>query len=420
MADTASTLIGAPQVPVKSPLGQPLDFDIRGLGRRLPRTEAPEGWVKKIARSREGKVWVGFFHLWNTDANGRRIRTKKEKTLGPASMAKHEAQEKLTEYITEYTGRLTSQGNSITTFSELWKAFCAVKSGQWSKKTKENLQCLFGKHVLPIVGNQPPREVTLTSLQLRLNKMADDGYRKSAVGQVRTYLKSCFEYAADEDLIEKSPARKLAMPNIQKKSCERFLSLDEIRALLSHASPREHVILRILAVCGLRPAEVLVLRIEDFEGSQLRIDEALKERQKGDARIGETKTAESDNYVPVPPDLEREIKTWIAGHPDRNDPRAFLFPSSSGTAFSVGNYLKRYLKPLAGKAGVRDLTHQAFRRTSSTHMQNHATVKDMQRHLRHTDPQTTLKHYAKVIPTSLRAAVAALDAQITGTLVKQK
>jgi integrase len=420
MADTASTLIGAAQVPAKSPLGQPLDFDIRGLGRRLPRTEAPEGWLKKIARSREGKVWVGFFHLWTTDANGRRVRTKKEKTLGPASMAKHEAQEKLTEYITEYTGRLTSQGNSITTFSELWKAFCAVKSGQWSKKTKENLQCLFAKHVLPIVGNQPPREVTLTSLQLLLNKMADRGYRKSAVGQVRTYLKSCFEYAADEDVIQKSPARKLAMPNIQKKSCERFLSLDEFRALLSHASPREHLVLRILGVCGLRPAEVLVLRIEDFEGSQLRIDEALKERQKGDARIGDTKTDESDNFVPVPPDLEREIKAWIAGHPDRNDARAFLFPSSSGTAFSVGNYLKRYLKPLAETAGVRDVTHQAFRRTSSTHMQNHATVKDMQRHLRHTDPQTTLKHYAKVIPTSLRAAVAALDAQITGTLVQPK
>jgi hypothetical protein len=270
MAETASKLVGAAQVPAKSSLGDPIDFDIKGLGRRLPRTEAPEGWVKKIERSREGKVWIGFFHLWTTDASGRRRRTKKEKTLGPASMAKHEAQEKLTKYITEYTGRLTSQGNSITSFSDLWRAFCAVKSGQWSKKTKENLQCLFAKHVLPNVGNQPPREVTLTSLQLLLNKMAEYGYRKSAVGQVRTYLKCCFEYAADEDLIQKSPARKLAMPNIRKKSCERFLSLDEFRALLSHASPREHLVLRILGVCGLRPAEVLVLRIEDFEGSQLR------------------------------------------------------------------------------------------------------------------------------------------------------
>jgi hypothetical protein len=160
--------------------------------------------------------------------------------------------------------------------------------------------------------------------------------------------------------------------------------------------------------------------VEDFEGTQLRIDEALKDRQKGDARIGDTKTDESDNFVPVPPDLEREVGAWIANHPNRNDPRAFLFPSSAGTAYSVGNYLKRYLKPLAEKAGLPDVTHQAFRRTSSTHMQNHATVRDMQRHLRHTDPQTTLKHYAKVIPESLRSAVAALDAQITGTPAEPK
>ena len=311
--------------------------------------------------------------------------------------------------------RCRNKASLFPRFSELWQTFCAVQSGQWSKKTKENLLCLFKKHMLPIIGQQSPREVTRTSLQLLLNQMAENRYSKSAVGQVRTYIKACFEYATDEDVIPKNPARKIAMPKIQKKSCERFLSIDEIRALLRIASPREHLVLRILSVCGLRPAEVLVLRIEDFEGTQLRIDEALKERQKGEDRIGETKTDESNNYVPAPPDLGREIAAWIAAHPGRSSPRAFLFPNAAGNAYSVGNYLKRYLKPLGKQAGIHDLTHQVFRHTSSTHMQNHATVKDMQRHLRHTDPQTTLKHYAKVIPTSLRAAVAALDAQITGT-----
>jgi integrase len=148
--------------------------------------------------------------------------------------------------------------------------------------------------------------------------MAEAGYGATAVGRVRTYIKACFEYAVDEDLVEKNPARKLVMPNIRKKSCERFLTVDELRAILACASPREHLVLRILAVCGLRPAEVLVLRLEDFEGAQLRIDEALKERQKGQDRIGTTKTAESDNYVPVPRDLAREIDLWIAGHPDRS------------------------------------------------------------------------------------------------------
>jgi len=421
MAENVAAPFGSGQPPKSdpTPLGEPVDFDIRGLGRRLPRTDAPEGWLKKVER-REGKVWVGFFHLWTTDANSRRVRTKKEKTLGPVSMPKHEAQQKLAGYIEEYTGRVTKQGSSIATFADLWKAFSAVKSGRWSKKTQEDSRYLFGKHVLPIIGSQTPRAVTLTSLQLLLNKLAEDGYRKSAVGQIRTYIKACFEYAMEEELIEKNPARKLVMPNIQKKSCERFLSLDELQALLSQASPREHLILRILAVCGLRAAEILVLRMEDFEGTQLRIDEALKERQRGEDRIGETKTAESDNYVPVPPDLGREIEEWIATRPDRDDARAFLFPSEAGRVFSVGNYLKRHLKPLADKAGVRNVTHQAFRRTSSTHMQNHATIKDMQRHLRHTDPQTTLNHYTKVIPESLRSAVAALDAQIIGAPVQRK
>lgn len=394
--------------------GPTRELAIQSVGPGLQRVEAPEGWVKKVERAREGKVWVGFFHVWETASDGQRVRRKKEKTLGPATKPKHEALNDLAEYIAEHTGKLAKQGESISTFAELWKAFCAVKSGQWSKKTRENLKCLFAKHVIPQIGSQRMHEMTLTPLQLLVNKLAEDGFSKSVVGQIRTYVKTCFEYAVDEDLIPKSPARKLVMPKIRKKPCERFLSVEEFRALLADAPPREHVILRIFAVCGLRPAEVLVLRIEDFEGSQLRIDEALKERQAGVDRIGDTKTDESDNFVPVPPDLQREIEVWIAGHPNRNDPRAFLFPSSSGTAFSVGNYLKQYLKPLAEKAGVRGVTHQAFRRTSSTHIQNHASVKDMQRHLRHTDPQTTLKHYAKVIPESLRAAVAALDAKITG------
>ena len=104
--------------------------------------------------------------------------------------------------------------------------------------------------------------------------------------------------------------------------------------------------MRILAVCGLRPGEALALRIDDFEGKQLRIDEALKERQLGEDRFGGTKTAESDSYVPVPPDLSREIAEWIANHPQRDNRRAFLFLNRKGTAFSVGNYLKKQLKSL--------------------------------------------------------------------------
>jgi Phage integrase, N-terminal SAM-like domain len=234
-------------------LVSPITVEIQSIGPSLPRVGAPEGWVKKVERAREGKVWVGYFHVWETALDGQRVRRKKEKTLGPATRPKHEALNDLAEYIAEHTGKLAKQGESISTFAELWKAFCAVKSGQWSKKTRENLKCLFAKHVIPQIGTQRMRDVTLTPLQLLVNKLAEDGFSKSVVGQIRTYVKTCFEYAVDEDLIPKSPAHKLVMPKIRKKPCERFLSVGEFRALLSDAPPREHVILRIFAVCGLRP-----------------------------------------------------------------------------------------------------------------------------------------------------------------------
>jgi hypothetical protein len=48
-----------PPSPESNILSEPVDFDVRRLGRRLPRIEAPEGWVKRIDRRRVGKVSVG-------------------------------------------------------------------------------------------------------------------------------------------------------------------------------------------------------------------------------------------------------------------------------------------------------------------------------------------------------------------------
>jgi hypothetical protein len=106
MADDGPIATDAARSP-RDPAQPPVSF-VRHVGSSLPRTAA-EGWVKKIDRPRRGKVWVGFFHLWTTAADGRRVRKLKEKTLGPALMPKHEAQKKLADYIEQYTGLLTKR-----------------------------------------------------------------------------------------------------------------------------------------------------------------------------------------------------------------------------------------------------------------------------------------------------------------------
>jgi hypothetical protein len=67
----------------------------------------------------------------------------------------------------------------------------------------------------------------------------------------------------------------------------------------------------------------------------------------------------------------------------------FSFPNSGGNASSVSNYLKRHLKPLGQQVGAHDLTQRC---SGALH------------------PRTC----------GLRGAIAALDAQITGTSINPK
>jgi integrase len=67
------------------------------------------------------------------------------------------------------------------------------------------------------------------------------------------------------------------------------------------------------------------------------------------------------------------------------------------------------LKDEGTKAGITGVTHQMLRRTCSTYMAQLTTVKDVQAHLRHATAKTTLEHYIKSIPDSVRVAVESLD-----------
>jgi len=106
------------------------------------------------------------------------------------------------------------------------------------------------------------------------------------------------------------------------------------------------------------------------------------------------------------------LHAWVAKHPHKDDPKAFLFPTESGTAYRVGNFLKRVMKPIAKTAGIADFDFRAMRSTASTLFQVHGTVKDNQGQMRHADPATTLRYYAKVIPENQHKAVADFERSV--------
>jgi integrase len=277
--------------------------------------------------------------------------------------------------------------------------------------------------VLDLIGSRPVSGLTPDPLQQMVNNMAEAGYSYSAVKKTRTYVAAALEYAVGERVIPVNPGVRVELPGAKlRKPTKRQYFLDEMRRLLSAArsvSLREHLIVRIFYVCGLRPGELFALRVDDVEPELLRIDEALKETETGADRVGDTKTTSSNAYVSISEDLYKEITLWLSirkmadpYHRSRTlVPNDLLFPTEAGTPYRIGNYLKRVLKPIAVSAGIPDMTYRALRRTFATEFQRHGSPKDAQAQLRHSKLEMT-GWYMREIPQSVRSAVEHMDAEI--------
>lgn len=393
----------------------------------MSRERYQRGALKKVGKAR--KMWRGRWHVYVKQPDGSEKLCKREKTLGPvADLTKGQAQEKLDALIKASTAQTSSQLPTDATFAEVWKRYAELKSASWSTATRKAVTSIFTgtsvrkehPNVLAMVGTRCVRELTRDPLQYLLNQIAARGDSYSVVKKTRTYLAATLEYARDEKLITDNPARKLELPTqLLRSPCERYYSLEEVRRLVSKAHGREHLVLRIFINCGLRPGELFALREDDVESGQLRIDEAVKEVERGDRRIGDTKTSGSRAYVGMSKGLQEELEMWIHARRQKRPYHVaasatsseLLFPSETGTTFRLGNYLKRYLKPLAKSAGIPDMTYQALRRTCATHFQKHGKPRDIQAQLRHSKLEMTGR-YVKEIPDQVRAAVESMDREL--------
>ena len=369
------------------------------------------------------KKWMGYWFEY-VSVDGREVRRKRKKIVGPGTMSKQEARAELRKYIAVARPGLVAASPDCTV-KELWARYVAYKSAAWCKQMGETMASVFGVSVLPEIGQRRASEITVDPLQWLLVKMAREGRSKSALQKVRVHLKAMFEYAVDIDLIQRNPARgkRLVIPKKGlKKPCERFYELDEIRRLLKFSSGRDHVILRLLLVCGLRPGELFALRVRDVERGHIMIDEAIKQRESGADLIGEPKTDGSVGPVAITASVEMELRHWISNLKDQA-PDAWIFPargrSGSATPIRPANYLKRVLKPLAEgeDIGITDLTYQALRRTCATFFR--ADGKSAQAQLRHSSQSTTDRHYRKTISSDHRAAVEKIDAEFSGKKVSK-
>ena len=180
-------------------------------------------------------------------------------------------------------------------------------------------------------------------------------------------------------------------PRIRTDPAYNILTEDELQRMLNAArldNYRDYVMLAVLAGCGLREAEVVGLKLSDFQdaGSDAVL---LRVLGKGD----------KIRNVPISPELWQLIQRYVLlsgrslnSHTDARKP---LLNSRVGkdkalTTRSVQNIVKKYVRA----AGItKPISPHSIRHTVGTNMAvNEAPLLVIQQFLGHSDPKTTMRY----------------------------
>ena len=180
-------------------------------------------------------------------------------------------------------------------------------------------------------------------------------------------------------------------PRVRQDPAYNVLTEDELQRMLNAARAdnyRDYVMLAVMAGCGLREAEVVGLKLSDFQ-----------EAGNGAVMLRVLGKGDKIRNVPISPDLWRLVQRYVLlsgrslnSHTDARKP---LITSRVGkdkplTTRSVQNIVKKYVRA----AGItKPISPHSIRHTVGTNMAvNEAPLLVIQQFLGHSDPKTTMRY----------------------------
>ena len=361
-----------------------------------------------------GKRWYGYYRKEVIDPKTEDVRVVRIVVrLGlKTQMTKLEAREALRAEIAKQTGHLADgrvlKDGSVTFEWFVRNRYLPLREGDWRPETAKEKTAQIEIDLIAKFGKETIESIEKFELQTHVNDLARR-YSQDRVKQARSYLKSIFDEAIEQEFLVKDPTRKLNIPRNLRPKDKQVLTWEQLRSILALAARRDRLLLMLDMTDALRPSELFALRWMSFDNANtLSLTETVYRRKL--RPFG--KTVKSLGKVHLPDGLAAELTEWKLECPD-SSPEAFIFTNADGGLLDPGNYRNRVLEPLAEALNLPKLTFQVLRRTMATRAQNLGSVKDIQAHLRHSRADTTANEYMQELPESVQQMVGTVYAMLT-------
>ena len=188
-------------------------------------------------------------------------------------------------------------------------------------------------------------------LQTHVNDLAER-YSQDRVKQARSYLKSIFDEAIEQEFLVEGPDPEAEDSQESSAQGQADSELGTTWMVLANTARRDRLLLMLDMTEALRPSELFALRWRSFDDrNTLEITETVYRRKL--RPFG--KTPKSLSKVHLPDGLANELRLWKLeckkASTQEASPDAFMFPNADGGFMDTANYRFRVLKPLAEEAG---------------------------------------------------------------------
>ena len=228
-----------------------------------------------------------------------------------------------------------------------------------SENTIDGLRWAVEKHLIPVIGGRPIRDLDCEHIEDMLADMADEGMSTSSLIRVHTTLTRALKWAQRRGKVYRNVSDLVETPaGTQRPS--HALTVDQVRTVMKKAEGDRLEGLWILGfVLGMRPGELTGLLWEhiDFDSGIITIWESLKHR-KGKLSQGDTKTKRSRRKLkalPITLDAlkkhqARQAAERLAAGEMWTD-TGYVFTTAAGTPMDPAN-LRRAFRALVIAAGI--------------------------------------------------------------------
>ncbi len=323
-----------------------------------------------------------------------------------------------------HTGDLVGEDTLFSTVAQTWLHDYKYMT---SEKVRMRYEHVVDAHLKPL-ANRKLRDLLPLHLQGIINTMAQSGYSKHTMREIKQTAVQIMNMAVDNNLINKNVFMRVTVPDIEPK--QRLPISTQAQSLIEETwrNHRMGMPALIMLYCGLRKGELLALKWSDVHIEEKYIDVSKSLTYlSNQPNVKTPKTKDGKRKVPIP-NILITVLTETRGEDDSPVCPSVNGETMSGVAFRRA--WESYQHFLNLQAGGRDATRSKEKVVAlepfTAHQLRHtyATILydagvdalTTQRYMGHADVETTLRIYTHLTKEKQELSLNSLNDALNRTI----